>query len=126
MDNEQHEEAQLVEYGGWEAKLKEWNGGVMVDDFWPSARRLEALQEAAEQREEDHEMKMQEYARAVGARNAKDKRRAAVELKAALVEFEPGGLGGGCNEFGAEFFREVEPGTLSSSHSCRHAEQGYG
>ena len=31
-----------------------------------------------------------------------------MELKAALEEFEPGGLAGGCSEFGAEFFREVE------------------
>lgn len=86
----------------------------MVAHFWPSARRLEELQEAAEQREEDHKMEMQEYARAASARNAEDKRRAVVELKAALVEFEPGGLAGGCNEFGAEFFREVDPGTVSN------------
>ena len=39
-----------MEYGGWEVKLEEWNGGVTVADFWPSARRLEELQEAAEQR----------------------------------------------------------------------------
>jgi hypothetical protein len=122
MDNEQHEEAQLMGYGGWEVKLDEWNGGVMIADFWPSARGLEELQEAAEQREEDHEMKMQEYARAASARNAEDKRRAAVELKAAMVEFEPGGLAGGRNEFGAEFFREVDPGTVSSSHSRRQSK----
>ena len=64
MDSEQHEEAQLMEYGGWEVKLEEWNGGVTVADFWLSARRLEELQGAAEQREEDHEMEMQEHARA--------------------------------------------------------------
>ena len=117
MDSELHEEAQLMEFGGWEVKLEEWNGGVMVADFWPSARRLEELQDAAKQREEDHEIEVQEYARAAGVRNAEAKVRAAVELKAALLGFEPGGLTGGCSGFEAVFFREVEPG-LHNTQAC--------